>query len=220
MAMKTFALALLLSSGLGCLADDTNILCASDWSQPVSLRVLERGHDHAIRGRLLIVAGSEPAYGGPKTDNHATTFVELQNVTGAYSEGIEVCFDVMKLSCTLTNQNGKSVPMPAGGGWGGRGPLGPTWVTLPYNSTIRLFVNAGSKTPLAVYPNGEPWRHWSISPSETNVYYLSGTLEIYSRTNGLDSMFQEPFEGMKQSYYDQNCKATLTFPIIRIPAKQ
>jgi hypothetical protein len=211
--MKPIILYFLLSSCLCCLADDTNIIAMSDWSKPVSLTVLETMHEHAIRGRLLIVSSSEPAYGGPKTDNAAMTFVELQNVTGAQGEGIEICFDVMKLNCNLTDESGKSVAKPMGETWGGRGPFAPCWVTLPYNSIIRLFVNGGSKSPLAIYPNGEPWSHWSISPGDTNIYYLSGTLEIFTRTNDLISRFPE---SLRQPYYDQNCKATLVFPEMKI----
>ena len=211
--MKFIALFLLLLSGLRSFADEnTNVIAASDWSKPISLRVLETGHNHAIRGRLLIVAGSEPAYGGPQTETHAMTFVELQNVTGAQGENIEVCFDVMKLNCNLTDESGKPVPKPTGMTWGGRGPFPPSWVVLPYNSTIRLFVNSGSRTPLAVYPSGEPWSHWSISPNATNIYYLSGTLEICARTNGLTSIIPE----LQQTYYDQNCKGTLIFPKMKI----
>jgi len=215
--MKSIVLAILVINGFCCLADEnTNIIVASDWSKPVSLQVLETGHHHAIRGRLLIVAGNEPAYGGPKTDNAAMTFVELQNVTGAQGEGVDVCFDVMKLNCMLTDENGKSIPKPTGGVWGGRGSFGPCWVMLPYNSRIRLFVNGGTKTPLAVYPNGEPMSHWSISPSDTNVYYLSGTLEIFARTNGMASVFPKGSQELGQSFYNQNCKGTIIFPKTKV----
>src|SRR5579871_3936841 len=47
---------------------DTNMIVISEWSKPVSLRN-ERGHDETIRGRLLIIQGMEPAYGGPPTTN-------------------------------------------------------------------------------------------------------------------------------------------------------
>jgi hypothetical protein len=215
--MKYIMFSLFLLSGLCSFAEgNTNVIAASDWSEPVGL-VNKEGHDEAIRGRLLIVAGSEPAYGGPKTENHAMTFVELQNVTGASGESIEVCFDVMKFNCDLSDESGKSVPKPAGGAWGGRGPFSPCWVTLPYNSTIRLFVNSGSRTPLSVYPNGEPWCHWSISPSDTNVYYLSGTLNIFTPTNCAPSSFPEL---LRKSFYDEHCRGTLTFPKMKISAKK
>ena len=215
--MKSIALSLLLLSSIYCFAaDNTNVIAMSDWSLPVGLQDNEL-HDQAIRGRLLIVEGSEPAYGGPKTETHAMTFVELQNVTGANCGSVEVCFDVMKLNCDLSDESGKSVPKPAGGAWGGRGPFSPCWVALPYNSTIRLFVNAGSRIPLAVYPNGEPACHWSISPSDTNVYYLSGTLSIFTRTdNAISSMPQS----LQQNFYDSHCKGTLNFPKMKISAKK
>ena len=216
--MKLTALCVLLSIRLSCIADETNIIAKSDWSEPVGLQNLETGHDHSIRGRLLIIAGMEPAYGGPKTDNAAMTFVELQNVDGAYSENVDVCFDSMKLKCTLTDANGKEVPKPMGGAWGGRGPLGPYWITLPYNSTMRLFVNCGEKSPLSLYPSGEPWSHWSISSSDTNVYYLSGTLEICTRTNYISERFPPQLlaSGFAWREYDQRCKKTLTFPKVKI----
>jgi hypothetical protein len=218
MHMKFTALSILFLICLCCYADDTNIIAKSDWSEPVGLQNLETGHDHDIRGRLLIVAGNEPAYGGPQTDNAAMTFIELQNVTGGYSENVDVCFDTMKLKCTLTDGNGKEVPKPIGGGWGGRGPLGPYWITLPYNSTIRLFVNRGEKSPLSVHPNGEPWTHWSISSSDTNVYYLSGTLELCTRTNYLPKIFGGAPLSDKWSFYEQHCRKTLIFPKMKILA--
>ncbi len=88
--LKFATLPILLLTCLSCFADDTNIIAKGDWSEPVELRNLETGHDHYIRGRLLFVEGYEPAYGGPRTNNAAMTFVELQNVTGAYGESVDV----------------------------------------------------------------------------------------------------------------------------------
>jgi hypothetical protein len=216
--MKFTIFSILLSICLSCFADETNIIAKSDWSEPVGLQNLETGHDHSIRGRLLIIAGMEPAYGGPKTDNAAMTFVELQNADGAYSENVDLSFDSMKLKCTLTDANGKEIAKPMGGAWGGRGPLGPYWITLPYNSTIRLFVNCGTKSPLSIYPSGEPWSHWSISSSDTNVYYLSGTLEVCTRTNFMSERFSPAFQSSGEAWrqYEQRCKKTLTFPKMKI----
>ena len=213
--MKFTALSILLLVCLSCFADDTNIIAKSDWSDPVELVNLETGHRHNICGRLLIIEGNEPAYGGPKTDNAAMTFVELRNVTGAYGENVDVCFDSMKLKCTLTDMNGKDVPKPMGGAWSGRGPLGPYWVTLPYNSSIRLFLNCGNKSPLSIYSNGEPWSHWSISSGDTNVYYLSGTFEVFTRTNWPAGR-PESLQSLDRAYYDQHCKGKLTFPKMKV----
>jgi hypothetical protein len=170
-------------------------------------------HDQAIRGRLLIVEGMPPAYGGPPSTNGAMTFVELQNVTPACCDDIEVFFDVMKLNCVLTDVTGEAVTNPVGPwAWGGRGPFPPTWVTLPYNSTIRLFVNGGTRDPLTVYPNGEPWRHWSIAATDTNTYFLSGTLSLSTHTN---LTLSPPFREMD---YEKHGTATMTFPTTRISA--
>jgi hypothetical protein len=190
-------------------AGDTNIIAMSEWSKPVSLRN-DQLHDQDIRGRLVIVRGMEPAYGGPPTTNGAMTFVELQNVTGACCDAIDVCFDVKKLSCALSDGAGKAVPLPAGGEWGGRGPFAPCWVQLPYNSTIRLFVNGGTLNPLAVYASGEPWRHWSLAGNDTNTYLLSGTLNLSTHTN-----LSLPPE-FRLLDYKQHGTATLEFPKVRI----
>jgi len=177
---------------------DTNIIVMSEWSKPVSLTD-NQGHDEAIRGRLLIIEGMEPAYGGPPTTNGAMTFVELQNI-GLGS--IEVYFAVTNLHCELSDAAGKAVPKPSGGAWGGRGPFPPCWVNLPYNSTIRLFVNGGRLNPLMVYPGGEPWSRWSIPASGTNIYYLTGTLNVSTHTN----------PPLPPEYF----KGTLVFPKTRI----
>jgi hypothetical protein len=217
--MKSITLFVLLSSSLCCFAaDDTNAIAVSDWSEPVEL---QNGslHNEAIRGRLLIIEGSEPGYGGPNTETQAMTFVELKNATRACCDAVDVCFDVMKLNCTLTDESGKNVSKAASsGGYSGRGAFRPTWVVLPYNSTIRLFVNAGSRSPLGVYQNGEPSSsHWSISSNDTNVYYLSGTLDIFTRTNDATASMPESY---RQGYYDLNCKGTLTFPKMKISARK
>jgi len=190
---------------------DTNIIAMSDWSKPISLRN-EEGHHESIRGRLLILQGTEPDYGGPPTTNWAVTFVELQNVTRACCDAIDVYFAVMNLHCELSDCTGKAVPMwgGRGGGWGGRGPIAPCWVNLPYNSTIRLFVNGGRMDPLMLYPSGEPWVHWSIPSTDTNTYYLSGTLNLSTHPNlSLPPEFRE-------IDYSRNCTATLEFPKVRI----
>jgi hypothetical protein len=215
--MKFAALFVLCSICYCCFADDTNIIVKTDWSESVKLQNLESGHDHNIRGRLLIVAGSEPASGGPKTDNAAMLFVELQNVNGAYSEDVDLLFDSTKLKCTLTDEHGKDATKPMGFiAYSGRGAL-VNWVTLPYNSTIRLFVNSESKSPLSIHSSGQPWsQRWKISSGDTNVYYLSGTLELRTRTNGIAKIFGDIPLSRKQDYYEKDCVKTLIFPKVKI----
>src|SRR5579883_634387 len=189
-------------------AGEASIIAMSAWSKPAALRN-QHGHDEAIRGRLLIVKGTEPGYGGPNLENGAMTFVELQNVTPSCGEGIDVYFAVTNLHCQLADAAGKAVPLPTQGGWGGRGPFLPCWVKLPYNSSIRLFVNGGRMDPLSVYPGGEPWSYWSIAKNDTNIYYLAGTLSISTHTNSSDA----PIFG--ERYY----KATLVFPKTKISSE-
>lgn len=181
--MKTLVSCFVLAACQLCLAvGDTNIIARSDWSKPVYLQN-DHGHDIAIRGRLLILQGREPAYGGPTTTNGAMTFVELQNATESCCGSVDVYFAVTNLHCELSDASGKAVHRPYGSGWSGRGPFSPAWINLPYNSRIRLFVNGGSMNPLILYPGGEPWAYWSIPRNDTNTYFLSGTLKLSTHTN-------------------------------------
>jgi hypothetical protein len=218
--MKSLAVSLILLSSLHCFAEDTNIILVSDWSKPVSLRRMDTGHDHSIRGRVLIIAGSEPAYGGPRTDNRTMTFIELQNVTGAQSENIDLHIGEMKFN--LRDENGKDAPNPngfTGGSYPSAIGSGPCWESLPYNSAIRLFVISGTKSPLTITKDGDPFSYWSIPANDTNEYYLTGTLQIYTRTNGLDEVFPKELEKMKWEIFNQTCKATIIFPKVKISGK-
>src|SRR5216117_435002 len=105
--MKPIAIALLVLSSLRCLADDTNIIVATDWSEPVAADL-----DYPVRCRLIIIGGSEPDYGGPKADNLTMMFVELQNTYGASGGSVKLYFDVMGLKCKLTDANGKQISIP------------------------------------------------------------------------------------------------------------
>lgn len=184
----------------------TNGLVAiTQWSKAVSLRNQD-SHDIPIRGRLLILQGVEPAYGGPPTTNGAMTFIELQNVYAASGGGIEVYFAVTNLHCNLSDATGRVVAGRSGGGYGGRGPFSPCWVNLPYNSTVRLFVNSGSLDPLTLYPSGEPWLRWSLPSSDTNTYFFSGTLVLSTHTN----------LSMPPVFREKGSMATLEFPMLKI----
>lgn len=197
-------------------ADDTNIILMSDWSKPVRLQN-DQLHFESIRGRLLILQGTEPGYGGPPTTNWAMTFVELQNVTGACCDSIDVCFDVMKLNCKLSDSGGRAVPEVSLGGYSGRGPIPPCWVNLPYNSTIRFFVIGGTANPLSVHSNGVPWAsYWSLAMKDTNAYFLSGTLNIFTHTNAILTNFP----GEQEMDFQLDRTATLEFPTVRITASQ
>ncbi len=207
--MKPITIILLILSSLRCLADDTNIIVATDWSEPVA------DGDYPVRGRLVIIGGSEPAYGGPKaeTTNHTMMFVELQYVKQACCGSVKLYFDVMGLKCKLVDANGKPAPKPQGVGGSGRGAFAPSWVVLPYNSTIRLFVNPGSRSPLRITETGEPWSYWKIQSSDTNIYYLSGSLAISTATNA--TLIAKPHDDVNPHEYHE-WKGTLVFPKVKI----
>ena len=175
--MKLIAMVFLVLINLHCVvANDTNIIVMTDWSKPVDY------FGHAVRGRLLIVEGDEPDYAGPRTEPHSMTFVEFQNVSIGAS--LKMYFDVMGLNCELVDTNGLRVPLTSGRGVHDSRPFLPYWVVLPYNSTIRLFINSGYGSRLTIFQDGRPWCYWSIKPSGTNVYYLSGTFSVGTATNG------------------------------------
>jgi hypothetical protein len=179
----------------------TNVVVMTDWSAPVKF---ER---HSIRGRLIVLDGSEPAYAGPGTERQVSMFVELQHVTG--SSNVKLYFDVMGLNCDLVDTNGTPVPLEQVGAWGGRGPLRPSWVVLPYNSTIRLFINSGSRSPLHIHQSGTPWCRWSIEPDDSKSYFLSATLDIRTPTNSVLTVLPPPDAG-HHDYADW--RGRLAFP--------
>ncbi len=68
--------------------------------------------------------------------------------------------------------------------------------------------------PLSVYPSGEPWLHWSIAGTDTNTYFLSGTLTISTHTNL--SLLPE----FREMDYKLNRTATLEFPKAKITSNK
>ena len=74
--------------------------------------------------------------------------------------------------------------------------------------------------PLAIYPGGYPWRHWSIAGDDTNTYFLSGTLYLFTRTNfSPGPQFKELQGQVQESYHKLRCRATLEFPKAKIAAR-
>jgi hypothetical protein len=136
-------------------------------------------------------------------------FLELQNVS--FGKDVKFFVDICDgLKCELVLTDGTSIKLDSSGGWGGRGGRSPYWVLLPVNATIRLFIADGPATPLVIHPNGFPSPRWSIPSSDTNVYYLSGTLNVSTPTNG--TLIVTPPDG---DYY-RDWEGTLTFPRMRI----
>ena len=88
-------------------------------------------------------------------------------------------------------------------------------MVLPYNSTLRLFIGSGSRNPLGLHKGGEPATYWSISPNDTNTYYLSGTLTVVTANNGTLTVTPGNYAGSHE-YHDW--RGTLTFPKVKITA--
>jgi hypothetical protein len=198
--------------GLRCAtAADTNILVTSDWSAAVDSQTRI---DHPIRGRLVIVSGSQPAYGGPPTDNHTMLFVELQNAVGAVGPSIKLWFATTGLKLDLVDANGKPAPMDQVYGWSGSAGFPSCWVVLPYGSTLRALASTGTRSPLRICRGGVLWDRWGIPSTDTNTYFLSGTLTVSSPTNSTFSVVPQEKAGWPHAYAEWT--GTLTFPKVAI----
>jgi hypothetical protein len=164
----------------GASGGDTNIIAVSDWSKPVGT-----SNGQTLRGRMSIVQENSPAHAGPFPETEL--YLELQNVSGAAGAPMQIYFDPGNgLHCELLDANGKPPPQAAGRGSGG-GP-GACWITLPYDSTIRLRANMygygkqkGDGLLLVLSPPA--MQYWNIQAGDTNVYYMSGTFTVTPPTN-------------------------------------
>jgi hypothetical protein len=142
-----------------------NAIAVGDWSTPVD----------NLRGRLLIAQGR--ILGAGKT-RETVMYVELQNVSAAVGDDpLHVYFE-NKLRCELHDGSGKLVPPKGYGANGGR--PGPSWITLPCDSSMRLRFglyghgrakDAGLLIPL-------PDDSWFLPAEATDDFYLSGTFTV------------------------------------------
>ena len=181
-AIKTF---LFLVACQCCLAGgDTNVIAISDWSKSVGTF-----YGQSLRGRMLVAQEHSPAHAGPWPETEV--YLELQNVSGAVGAPMQIYFDPGQgLRCEVLDTQGRPPPQMGGGGNGGG--AGACCVTLPYDATIRLRANMyghGYRVGNGLYiqmcpPNAQ---HWVIQPSDTNVYFMSGTFTSSSPTNHVTS---------------------------------
>jgi hypothetical protein len=178
--MKTIPFVMLLVACQLCFAGgETNIIAESDWSAPVST-----SNGDSLRVRMIVAQGRSAAFAGPWPETQF--YLEFQNVSGASSASTQFYFNPsQQLHCTLLDANGKPPPTVGGGGSGGGASA--AWITLPYDSTIRLRANMfgyGNKPRegllLTLWP---PAQDWTIQSGDTNTYYLSGKLRIATPTN-------------------------------------
>jgi hypothetical protein len=130
------------------------------------------------QGRLL----------GDGKARETAVYVELRYAPEAAGEPISVFFDPDLLKCALHDADGKDVPETPMAGSGGR--PGKDWVTLPYDSTLRLRVNPyafgrAKDVGLLIPLNNTAWL---ITAGDSGEYFLSGTLAVsppkdHGRTN-------------------------------------
>jgi hypothetical protein len=154
---------------------DADVVAMSDWSKPVSAT-----NGATLRARMIIAQVHSPAHAGPLKET--AFYLEFQNVTGAVGSPLKFYFDPgSALRCELLDADGK--PSPPEGGAGNGGGAGPCWITLPYDSTIRLRANMygyglkpedGFRLVMAP-PN---MQGWTIRAGDTKTYSMSGTFTV------------------------------------------
>lgn len=177
----------------------------SDWSKPVST-----GHEQALRARVLIAQGHSPAHEGPWPETEV--YLEVQNVSGAVGAPTRFYFDPEHgWKCEVRNGNGKLLS-PGGPGSGG-GPEA-CWITLPYDSTIRLRANMygygagkGDGLVLMLFPP----QSWFIKAGDTNDYFLSGTFTVTTPAN----FAPKDFEAARAVW-----SGTLKLPKLKLPVQR
>ncbi|MBC8126676.1 MAG: hypothetical protein H8M99_05965 [Gloeobacteraceae cyanobacterium ES-bin-144] len=156
---------------------DTNIVAISDWSKPVGARM-------TLRARMIISQEHSPARDGLQKET--AFYLEFQNVTGAIGAPLQFYFEPGALRCELFDSDGKSLPAEVVSGSGGG--AGPCWITLPYDSTIRLLANMygyGLKPEdgfmLVMAPPN--MQGWTIRAGDTKAYSMSGTISVTTPAN-------------------------------------
>ncbi len=168
--------------------EDTNVVALSDWSQPV-----RAAYGATLRARMIISLEKSPANAG--THKETAFYLEFQNVTGATGSPLQFYFDPGRaLSCELLDADGKPPPAEAMAGSGGG--AGPCWITLPYDSTIRLRANMygyGLKPEdgfmLVMSPPNR--KAWIIRPGNTKTYFMSGTFTVSTPKNHVTKDFDD-----------------------------
>jgi hypothetical protein len=134
MPKPIFVLSMLLLVAYGHAAEEHKIIAVSEWSKPVE------SHDRFLRARWLLLEGRSRAYAGSGTE--VLLYVEMENANGAWGEPLRAYFDPAKgLQFYVQDADSKLVPPTPTGGSGG--DVGPGWITIPYDSTVRLRANPG-----------------------------------------------------------------------------
>lgn len=166
--MRTLATLLMLTTCQAALAaDEKSTAATGDWSEAVK----------GLRGRLILAQGR--TLGDGKT-RESLVYVEIENVAHTHSGEVGVYFDPDALMCDLSDASGNAVPPTPVPGSGGR--PGKKWVTIPYDSSIRLRANPyafGRAEGLLIHLNTTAWHF-----TDAAEYHFSGTLTVTPAGHG------------------------------------
>lgn len=135
-------------------AEDTNIIAAGDWSEPVV-----SSHSNTLHGRLLLCES-------PK-NHRLAAYLELQDCCEAWGSDIEIYCNMNPIvgGCHLKFSDTAGQPLPSQFpplGLSNGGLPGAHWITLPSDSTVRLRISAYAGFYL----------------ESTNDYLMSGTFTV------------------------------------------
>src|SRR5262245_23436344 len=133
--MNAFALLVMLVSYRCCiLAYEHKTIAISDWSKSVY------SHDRSLRARVLVLEGRSRAYAGH--DAEVLVYVEIENTNGSWGKPLNVYFNADKgLNFEVLDADNKPVLRAPVAGSGG--DVATCWITIPYDSSVRLRANPG-----------------------------------------------------------------------------
>jgi hypothetical protein len=160
-------------------AEEHKLIAMSEWSKPVE------SHDRFLQARWILQEGRSRAYAGPGKE--ILLYVELQNANSAWGEPLRVFFNASEgLKFELLDADGKVVA--PSGTFGSGGDVGAGWITLPYDSTVRLRANPGGwGTPrdsfLALPLRPMNRQYWLFKEAPSADYFLTGKLTIAPPTD-------------------------------------
>jgi len=156
--MNPFALALFVA--FTAIATAANADQKGAWSEAVN----------GVRARLVI--GFDPDFAGTEM---ATVHLEIQNVSDV-ADPKEIWFDPDRcfVGWQLRDETGKAVPRP-GAMVASIITMGPYWITLPYDSTLRLRISVSG---YGIRPDGGialqlPGAFWQVPRRADGRYELS-----------------------------------------------
>jgi hypothetical protein len=173
--LRSIALLSLLVYAVGDVrAEDHRLIAISEWSKPVE------SHDRFLQARWLLLEGRSRAYAGPGKE--ILLYVELQNANSAWGEPLRIYFDASEgLKFEVLDADGRMVA--PSGTFGSGGDVGAGWITLPYDSTVRLRANPGGwGTPpdafLALPLRPRNGQYWLFREAPAGEHFLAGKLTI------------------------------------------